>query len=192
MRILYVTMNFQEKLAAYVLGNLSFSHFPGIAFTGLRHGIESESLLILAGMSNRDNAFELQNYFDKSLRELDISPPSKIEAAKILLSYYLGEMIAHPERAFEVMCTVDNDIYHRVNWLKELGVKEKKFVGEELGLERLYTWYRELQDFEDDGMLLYYNDLPKEKQKQKFNEHLVEEAKVLKIKIDNEISLYNT
>lgn len=90
------------------------------------------------------------------------------------------------------MRSVDNDVYHKVNWLNELGVKEKKFVGEELGLERLYTWYRELQDFEDEGMLLYYNDLPKEKQKQKFNEHLVEEAKVLKIKIDNEISLYNT
>lgn len=185
-------MNFQEKLANYVLANLSISQFSDIALTGLRQGVESESLLILAGMSSIDNPFELQTYFDKSLQELGITLPNKIEAAKVLLRYYLGKMIAHPESALEVMRSVDNDVYHKVNWLKELGVKEKKFVGEELGLERLYTWYRELQDFEDDGMLLYYNELPKEEQMQKFKEHLVEEAKVLKIKIDKEISLYNT
>lgn len=185
-------MDFQEKLANYVLGNLSISQFSDIALTGLRQGVESESLLILAGMSSVDNPFELQTYFDKSLQELGITLPNKIEAAKVLLRYYLGKMIAHPESALEVMRSVDYDVYHKVNWLNELGVKEKKFFGEELGLERLYTWYRELQDFEDDGMLLYYNELPKEEQIQKFKEHLVEEAKVLKIKIDNEISLYNT
>ena len=184
-------MNFQEKLADYVLGNLTRSHFPDIALTALSLGIESESLLILAGMSDRDNTFELQKYFDGSLRELGISLPNKIEAARLLLNYYLGEMISQPEKAFEVMIEIDNGIYKQVNWLEEFGLKSKKFVGEELGLERLYTWYRELQDFDDNGMLLYYNDLPREKQKEQFLEHLVEEAKELKSKIAKEISAYN-
>ena len=88
------------------------------------------------------------------------------------------------------MYKIDNDIYHQVDWLEELGLKEKKFVGDELGLERLYTWYRELQDFEDNGMLLYYNELPQDKQKEKFQECLVEEAKGLKSKIERKIFAY--
>lgn len=181
-------MNFQEKLANYVLGNLTGSYFPDIALTALSQGIESESLLILAGMSDRDNTFELQKYFDGSLRELGISLPSKIEAAQSLLSYYLGEMIAHPENAFRVMNRIDNDIYQQVDWLKELEIVKKEFVGEELGLERMFTWYRELQDFDDNGMLLYYNELPKKEQKERFQQHLVEEAMYLKSKIDKETS----
>lgn len=184
-------MNFQEKLANYILGNLTRNYFPDIALAALNQGIESESLLILAGMTDRDNTFELQKYFEGSLMELDITLPSKIEAAQLLLRYYLAEMIAHPEKAFEAMIKIDNDIYHQVDWLEELGLTGKKFVGEELGLERLYTWYRELQDFEDNGMLLYFNELSREKQKEKFQEYLVEEAKELISKIDKKISAYN-
>jgi hypothetical protein len=184
-------MNFQEKLANYVLGNLTRSYFPDIALTALNEGIESESLLILAGMTDRDNTFELQKYFEGSLIELAITLPNKTEAAHLLLRYYLGEMISHPDKAFEAMYKIDNDIYHQVDWQQELGVKDKKFVGDELGLERLYTWYRELQDFEDNGMLLYFNELPRDKQKEKFQERLVEEAKVLKSEFDRKISAYN-
>jgi hypothetical protein len=56
---------------------------------------------------------------------------------------------------------------------------EKKFVGQEIGLEKMYTWFRELQDFEDGSALFYYNELPRKKQKEKFIEKLVVEAKHL-------------
>lgn len=53
------------------------------------------------------------------------------------------------------------------------------YQGEELGLEHLYTWYRELQDADDGSTLFYYNELPREQQLTKFEEELVSEAKVL-------------
>lgn len=57
------------------------------------------------------------------------------------------------------------------------------YVGEELGLEKMYTWYRELQDF-DGGLLFYYNDLPRDEQKKKLEWHLVEEANKLKKRME--------
>jgi hypothetical protein len=55
----------------------------------------------------------------------------------------------------------------------------KPYLGQELGLEHLYTWYRELQDAEDGSALFYYNELPREQQLAKFEEELVSEATVL-------------
>ena len=185
-------MNFIEKIANYRLGNISRSQFPDIAMTALNENIESDSILILAGMSDRDNTFELEQYFNKSLEELNISLPDKLISAKILIRYYLNEIILNQNEVFKIMQIIDNEIYKQVDWVSELNISRKEFVGEELGLERMYTWYRELQDFEDGSMLLYYNDLPKEKQKDKFEEHLIVEAKELKEKIDKEITTHNT
>ena len=53
-----------------------------------------------------------------------------------------------------------------------------------LGLERMYTWYRELQDAEDGSMLLHYTDLPREVAAKKFAEHLRAEAEKLLNKLE--------
>jgi hypothetical protein len=142
-------------------------------------------------MSDRDNTFELEQYFNKSLEELGIFLPGILISAKILISHYLEQMIRNQNEAFKIMVIIDNEIYKQVDWESELSLNKKGYIGEELGLERLYTWYRELQDFNDGSMLLYYNDLPKEKQKNKFEEHLIEEAIELKKKVDKEITTHN-
>lgn len=184
-------MNFKEKLANYCLGNYQRSHFPSIAVTALEEGVESESILILACMSDRDNVFELQQYFDSSISELEIVLPNKYTSAQILLSYYLCKMISTPESAYEIMITIDNDILKQVDWENELKIPQVDYVGQELGLEKMCTWYRELQDFNDGSMLLYYNDLPRHEQKEKFIENMIEEAKIVKDKIDVELNTHN-
>jgi hypothetical protein len=181
-------MNFKEKIANYCLGNFQLNHFPSIALTALEEGIESESMLILAGMCDRDNTFEIQQYIDSSINELKIVFPDKYTSAQILLSYYFNKMINYPELAYEIMIVIDNDIMKKVDWENELQLPKIKYVGEELGLEKVYTWYRELQDFEDDSMLLYYNELPRNKQKEKFISNLIVEAKKLKDRIDQDLN----
>lgn len=183
-------MNFIEKIANYCLGHFKRNHFPDIAMTALKEGIESESLYILAGMNDRDDTIELQQYFDSSLDELGITLPDKYTSARLLLSHYLNEIITRPEKAYKTMSIIDNQITEQIDWKKELGLTDKKYVGEELGLEKVYTWYRELQDFEDGSMLLYYNELPRLKQKEKFEIHMIEEAKKVKENIDKEISTH--
>ncbi|PHR42493.1 MAG: hypothetical protein COA32_17435 [Fluviicola sp.] len=142
-------------------------------------------------MSDRDNTFELQQYFDTSINELKITLPNKYKSAQILLNYYLNEMIVKPEDAYNTMILIDNQIVKQVDWKTELGLTEEMYVGGELGLEKIYTWYRELQDFEDGTMLLYYNDLPRHKQKERLKNHMIEEAKKVKEFIDIELSTYN-
>lgn len=181
-------MNFREKIAYYCLGNYNRSHFPNFAQTAIEEGFESESILILASMSDRENVFELQQYFDASLRELNISLPSKYLSAQILLIYYLNTMIDNPICAYDFMIKIDNEIMKQVDWASELAMSKTQYVGQELGLEKIYTWYRELQDFEDGSMLLYYNNLSRNKQKEKLIEELIAEAKIVKDKIELELN----
>jgi len=191
-------MNFIQKLANYNLGNVTISELPDLAITAIEENFKSDNLFILAGMNETDNTFELEEFITKSLIELGITVVDKYSSAKILLRYYLDLMIKKPKHAFEVMSIIDRTIMNKVDWVKELDLDEIQIVGEELGLEKLYAWYRELQDLEDGDMVLYYINLPAKKQKKKFTKHLVEETAILKetleIKslneVDNEKSLF--
>lgn len=168
-------MNFYQKLADFVLGNRATGQLPDIALTGMYEQYNSESLLILAGMTDKDNAFELEQYFNKMLQELKINLPSKLIAAYILLDYYLKLMVSEPEDAFRIMTKINN-IYRSNNWIESNPELSNNYVGEELGLQNVYTWYRELQDFEDGSKLFYYNELTRPEQKKKFEQHLIQEA----------------
>lgn len=177
-------MDFREKIANYTLGNYSSKDLPDIATSGINQGLESNSLYVLAGLNEQDNSFEIDQYFNRSLIELEILLPNELEAANILLSYYLRQIISSPNQAFELMSKIDNQIYNKIDWNKQEAIYPKEtFVGEYLGLQNMYTWYRELQDFDDNSKLFYYNELPRNQQRMKFIEHLVEEASLLLAKI---------
>ncbi|MEP3388855.1 MAG: hypothetical protein ABJO02_11745 [Reichenbachiella sp.] len=167
-------MNFQQKLADYVLENRTTSQIPDIAITGMAEGLESDSLIILAGMNDRDNTFELQQYFEQMLLELKLELPNKLSAANTLITFHLERMINEPEQSFEIMTTIKNQVDDSFDWPME---NTTKYLGEELDLHHLYTWYLELQDLEDGSLILYYTDIPEFEQKRKFEEHLIEEAK---------------
>ena len=167
-------MNFIESISNFILENLSTKDLPKIGIIALNENIESESIYILAGMNENDNSFEINQYFESSINELKIKLPTKIEAAKILTRYYLKQIIENPDKAYELMKILDNDIYKQFDWSES----NKKYVGEELNIEKLFTWYREIQDWNDNSMILYYNELNREDQRQKFEKHLVEEAEI--------------
>ncbi|MFK7809893.1 MAG: hypothetical protein AB8F74_18960 [Saprospiraceae bacterium] len=178
-------MNFKEKISNFILGNISISQLPEIGLIGLKENLESESLIILAGMSGDDNSFELEEYYKKALIELDFQEPSKLDAAKNLIVFYLKKMISNSDEAFKLMSKIDNEIYKQLDW-KLLLNKETKYVGEEIGLEKLFTWYREIQDWRDGSRLLYYNELPRDEQRVRFEKHLIEESNNLLDKLEKE------
>ena len=167
-------MNFIESISNYVLENITTKDLPKVGIIALNESLESESIYILAGMNVNDNLFEIDQYFENSINELKIKLPTKIEAAKILTRYYLKQIVENPEKAFELMVKLDNDVYKQIDWNES----NNKYVGEELNIEKLFTWYREIQDWNDNSMVLYYNELSREDQRKKFEEHLVEEAEI--------------
>lgn len=173
---------FKENIANLVLENVSVSALPKIALTALEDGIESESLLILAGMKENDNAFETEEFYKLALDELNILIPGKLDAGKTLLTFYLENIVSNSDKSYELMIKIDNEVYKKINW-EEISTIEYTYLGEEMGLEKLYTWYREISDWNDQGKLLYHNDLPRNDQRIKFEKHLVNEAENLLNKI---------
>ena len=177
-------MNFRQLLADYYLGNKSTSQLPEIALKGIQEGIESDSLLILAGMNQNDNLHEINQYFKHAETELNIKELQPLESANILLEYYLNIMVKNPNQAYELMDKIHNNIYTNIKF-EEIITENSKYLGSELGLERMYTWYRELQDWEDGSKLFYYNNLSRSKQRFKFVEELVNAAKKVLKKLND-------
>ena len=176
-------MTFKELLADYYLGNRATSQLPKIALVGIQEGIESGSLLILAGMNSNDNLHEIAQYFKYAEAELNIEEFPPLESAKILMKYYLNKMVNNQDEAYELMGKIHNYIYTNIKFEK-LETENTKYLGSELGLERMYTWYRELQDWEDRSKLFYYTNLSRPKQRLKFIEELVKEAKKVLTKLN--------
>jgi len=87
-------LTFDQHIANYVTGNWTTSDLPKIGLAGLQQGLDTESLTILAGMSDKDNAFELESYFTRSLDELNIRLPDIRQAALDLALYYTDEILA--------------------------------------------------------------------------------------------------
>ncbi len=170
-------MTFVEKIADYVLGSRTPSQFPDIGLSGISEYPESESLLILAGMNYRDNSFELIEYFNQALHEIKMKLPSKLEAANTLISYYLNKLILNPENGILLMTKIQDEIYYANDWSYLNSTVKKQYVGEELGLQHLFTWFREIQDFIDGSQLMYYNNLTPTQQKLNIENNLINEAK---------------
>jgi hypothetical protein len=177
-------MNFRQLLADYYLGNKSTSQLPEIALKGIQEGIESDSLLILAGMNGNDNQHEINQYFKHAEIELNIKEFPPLESANILLKFYLNKMVKNPDEAYKLMGKIHNCIYTNFK-LEEVITENTKYLGSESDLERMYTWYRELQDWEDGSKLFYYNNLSRPKQRLKFIEELLSEAKKVIAKLNN-------
>ncbi len=165
-------MNFIESISNYILENITIEDLPNIGLIALSENISCDSIMILAGMNKIDNPFEIKEYFDNCINELKLQLPSKFEAAQILTKYYLNEIVKNPNQAYDIMITLDNEVYKKIS----NDDITKTFIGEELKIESLYTWYREIQDWNDNGIILFYKDLSRYEQRIKFEEHLVIEA----------------
>ena len=62
-------------------GNATTSQLPDIAIIGLEEGLDSPSLQILAGLNKNENPFQVDDYFRRTLQELNIKLPDKRQAA---------------------------------------------------------------------------------------------------------------
>jgi hypothetical protein len=159
--------------AYYVLRIIDSQDLINIAIEWLQVGIESESIVLLAGEVN-PSMVDAGELFENCLSEIGVRIPTKQKAVQELFTYYLRRIVDGSIPAFEGMKFIDNYLYSTTE-----RSSKAEYLGEEWGLQSMYTWYRELQDAEDSSLLLYYTDLPLQEAKNKFEEHLREEAKVL-------------
>lgn len=90
---MFTVLNFELHIASFALGHKSTSELPTIALVGLQQGLDSESLLVLAGMSSSDNSFEIEFYFRSALKELGIQLPNKQDATIKLAKFFVDEVL---------------------------------------------------------------------------------------------------
>lgn len=135
---------------------------------------------------------EVGQQFEAALQQMKVPTPSNDESILIVLSIYLCAIIEARISPMTGMAFVDDLFFKHYGNASEISCKPlvrhpkrkdgdlQNYLGQELGLEHLYTWYREFQDAEDmDGSTWYYTELPPLEQLEKFDEELVAEAKTL-------------
>jgi hypothetical protein len=122
--------------------------------------------------------------FEAALGEMGVDLPTSDQSVLMTLELYLRaivEGLMSPMAGMEAI----HELYHdrgdaELRHPNRDGNDSQAYLGEDLGLEYLYTWYRELHDAEDGSTLFYYNDLPREQQLAKFEEELIAEADILR------------
>lgn len=71
------------------------------AFTMLHNRMSTPSLNILASLTEPLNIFEVEDYFNRALYELDITEPSYEDSAKHYVRYLLRQIVDDPGLAIE-------------------------------------------------------------------------------------------
>ena len=170
-------MNFKQQLANYILGNLNTSDLPKIGLIGLQSGLESESLIILAGLSEKDNLFEIDAYFKKAIEELDIKLPEEAIAAIDLINYY-ADLIKNKQ--IDPYLGVEK-IVNQVLFKNDL-FKNEMFLFDSIGFQKIYSLF-------DTCCELECADIPWDKEKTN-NEWIEELKRDIIIEIENWLSYW--
>ena len=71
------------------------------AFYMIYNGMSNPSLNILVSLTEPLNIFEVEEYFNRALNELDIVEPSYEESAKHYVRYLLRQIVADPSIAID-------------------------------------------------------------------------------------------
>ena len=106
------------------------------------------------------------------MNALRIKEPTSVESAHTLLTAELNEIVKGELKPEERASFLYWNVHHELT--NEL--PDKEYIGDNLGLEHIFCWLREIWDCKDGSMILYHNDLPRPEAETKFKEHLIEEA----------------
>ncbi len=165
-------LKFPLLVAHYVLGNLSYRHLPAMAQLAVLDGMESASLLILAGMAEADSS-EISYYWDKSLQELQIPLPEKRAAALALALYYCYEIAEGKLDPVAGTKSILDTCLHRYDFHSET----PKYAFDSIGFEAAYGVFDSYEEWEAAGFTHPGSTKSPESLQQEIKDLLVEEIK---------------
>ncbi len=85
------SMTFDLYLAAFALGRLPTSELSAAAMQALEEGYNLPALAALAGtLASERSPSEIEEMWTRSLRELDVALPGRVEAGHRLKKYFAG------------------------------------------------------------------------------------------------------
>ncbi|RUT28046.1 hypothetical protein EJP77_18700 [Paenibacillus zeisoli] len=83
--------------------NVSGSDYWNWAYKLLETGIESNQLYMLASMNESENEFKYQDYFQRTLNDLNINKPEFEECARIFVGELCLEILNNSRNLFDVV-----------------------------------------------------------------------------------------
>jgi len=126
-------VRFNLALAARSLGLLPDERLPGICADAIKDGLASDSLAVLACESKGTyDPFRFEDLFQAALRELGMTPPDLLDAARTLVEHDVGLVAAGKVEPREGVRGI-LEVYYRISG--EIPCTEH--VGDQLGIERL-------------------------------------------------------
>jgi hypothetical protein len=140
------------------------SQLPEIAMIGLQEGIDTPSLLILAGLNENEYSSIIEEYFRKTLTELNIILPDKRQAALEYALAVTDEIIEGKKEIIKGTQEIISNAIYSYDFYSET----KEFCYDSIGFEHIY----ELFDTYDE---LLNADRPWKRNKT--NEELMNEVK---------------
>ncbi|YCM43885.1 hypothetical protein V2O64_21485 [Verrucomicrobiaceae bacterium 227] len=164
-------MNPDEAHARFVLGKLNSDAIVDLANAWIDGGTYSDSLGELCTISGPIMS-EVGPLFVSTMKELGRSTPSRREAAEVVIESSLRRIsdgCAEPLKEAEFL-------YWNVHHELVDDFPDKDYLGDNLGLQYVFCWLREIWDCRDGSMILYHTDLPREQAEVKFFEQLRESA----------------
>ena len=172
-------MKFEQLIAKHVTGHLSNSQLPELAVIGLIEGFESESLLILASMSENDNTFEIRQYFTNSLRELEIKLPEIRQACLIYAEGVIEEIFENKKELIVGLREIKDNAIDEYDFYSET----VRYCYDSIGFEKIYGLY--VDYFEVQECVTKWNKRKSEKLINSIKTELLIELKKWKEKLNN-------
>jgi len=160
-----------EAFALYRLGKLSSDQIVSLADAWLCEGVFTDGINELSGSTNSVMA-DIAPIFERTMSELNEPSLTKFDAAIVLVKMKLEGIVSNTIDPEEGASFLYWNVHHEIT----NEYPDKEYSGDNLGLENVFFWLREIWDCNDGSMILYHTDLPREKAELKFREHLIEEA----------------
>ncbi len=157
-------MNFRQHVAKYVTRNMTSSQLPALGVIGLEEGLDTPSLLILAGLGANESHFTITQYFKLSLEELQITLPDERTAA---LEYALAVVDDIVKGEMDIIEGMEEVVFKAL-YSYDFHSENRIYVFDSIGFEKSY------------GLLGTYDDLcnaDKPWQPEKTNQQLMTEVK---------------
>ncbi len=173
-------MNFRQKIAKYVTGNITTDQIPDIGVTGLAEGLDTPSLCILAGLSKNESPFQIDHYFKLTLEELNIKLPDKRQAA-IEYALAIVDEILHGKKN---VITGTREIRYKAIDSFDFFSESKQYCYDSIGFESAYGLFVTLEELLDADRP-WQEDKTNEQLMTETESDLLEELKKWKSKLKN-------
>ena len=146
----------------------------------IEEGLDSPSLLILAGLSKNESLYEIEHYFKRTIEELKIELPDKRKASIELASAIIDEIHAGEKDLIEGLREIRNQVLDSYDFYTE----SKNYCYDSIGFEKIYGLY---DSFEDLSNADYSWQLHKSNKQlmAELKEELLTELKIWNEKIKN-------